>query len=246
MSIFILLFSFSLAFANSFNMDVDGLCFANGSEELKRFGPLGKLGHKKGVCQGMSGLVAAFHEHASFKPTKDKMTDNEAFWAVQELRRYHSGGCASKKKIEIAGFSNLKEFCQSHRDLLLSNAIDYNADIAVREISWNLDEFLIVQDSPLTTTLGRKKIQSSIDNFRKHLVSGRWPLMLYYTHVVAVHSVHNEFINGKLSKVVFGIYDSNYSKSIQYTIQYSDDGLPKAGQRMIWDVTPSRLTTVCW
>lgn len=246
MSIFILLFSFSLAFANSFNMDTDGLCFVNHNEELKRFGPLGKLGHKKGVCQGMSGLVAAFHEHAKFKPNKDKMTDNEAFWALQELRRYHSGGCGSKKKVEITGFSNLKEFCQSHRDLLMANAIDYNADIAIREISWNLDEFLILQDSSLTTLLGRKKIQTSLENFKKQLLSGRWPLMLYYSHVVAVHSIQNEFKNGKLSKVVLGIYDSNYSKSMEYAIHYSEDGLPKAGQRMVWDITPSRLTTVCW
>jgi len=131
--------------AASFQMERDGLCFKNANSELRRFGPLGELGSKQGVCQGMSGLVSAFHEHASFQPSKTKMTDNEAYHAVLDLRRLHSGGCGKNKKVKITGFANLNEFCQAHKDLLMANAIDYNADIAVREISTNLDQFLMFQ-----------------------------------------------------------------------------------------------------
>ncbi len=227
--------------AATFSMEKDGLCFRNADPGLRSFGPMGVLGSKKGVCQGMSGIVSAFHEHAKFSPGKSKMTYNEALAAMAELRRYHSGGCALKKNVEITGYANLNEFCRAHKSLLMANAIDYNADIAVREISWNLDEFLILQDSPITSTLGRINLHASVESLRKRLGSGRWPLMLYYSHVVGVHSVTTH-----KDKVVFGLYDSNYGSSIEYTVNYAKDGLPKSGQKMIWDTTPDRLTTVCW
>jgi hypothetical protein len=225
----------------SFSMNKDGLCFTNGTPELRRFGPMGELGSKKGICQGMSGIVSAFHEHASFQPTKTKMTYNEAMDAISELRRYHSGGCKLKKKVQITGYSNLFDFCKAHKNLLMANAIDYNTDIAVREISWNLEEFLILQDAPIKTNLGRLNLHAKVESLREDLKQGRWPLLLYYSHVVAVHSVTKTS-----DKVVFEIYDSNYSTSIEYTVAYSSDGLPKSGQKMIWNTTPNRLTTACW
>lgn len=123
----------------------------------------------------------------------------------------------------------------------MANAIDYNLDLAIREISWNLDQFLVYQDTPLTSLGARQIFHTKIESIRKHYREGRWPLLLYYSHVVAVHSVVKY-----ADKIVFGIYDSNYSTSIEYVITYGNDGLPKAGQKMIWDTTPDRLTTICW
>lgn len=234
------LFSFS-ALAAPFNFAADGLCFQNGDPELKRFGPMGQLGSKKGICQGMSGIVSAVREHATFQPTKSKMSANDAFWAMAELRRYHSGGCSSSKKVKITGYANLQEFCRDHKDLLMANAIDYNADIAIREIGWNIDEFLIYTDNPITSLGGRRLMHSHINTLIDYVNEGKWPLLLYYSHVVGIHSV----VKTK-DKVTFGIYDSNYSKSIEYSIAYSSDGLPKPGQKMVWNATPDRLTTVCW
>jgi hypothetical protein len=228
-------------FAAPFSMEKDGLCFKNADPELRRFGPLGVLGSNKGVCQGMSGIVSAFHEHATFRPSKAKMTDNEAMSAVAWLRQYHSGGCELTKKVEIDGYANLNEFCKDHKDLLMANAIDYNADIAIREISWNLEEFLSYQHTPLVTMKGRQLLHSHVESIRKIFRSGRWPLLLYHSHVVTVHSVMKY-----ADKMVFGIYDSNYSTSIEYVITYGPDNLPKSGQKMIWNTTPDRLTTVCW
>ena len=244
--ILLILSLLSLSVFAGFDATKDSLCFTNMNSELRRFGPMGELGHKKGVCQGMSGLVSAFHEHAKFVPHKSKMTYNEAQAAIAELRRYHSGGCSLKKKVQIKGFSNLNDFCKAHKDLFMGNAIDYNADIAVREISWKLDEFLFLQDGPINSKLNRIKMHSNVESLRERLSQGRWPLMLYYSHVVTVHSAAMFYKGGKRSKVVFGLYDSNYSRSISYEVRYGTDGLPEKGQKMVWDVTPSRLTTLCW
>lgn len=248
MKTLIMLLSSFLSFSTfaAFDMAKDGLCFLNADKELRRFGPMGELGSKKGVCQGMSGLVSAFHEHAKFSPHKTKMTYSEAMVAVAELRRYHSGGCGLNKKVEIKGFANLNDFCRSHKDLLMGNAIDYNADIAVREISWKLDEFLYLQDDAINSKLNRIKMHNNVESLRKRLSNGRWPLMLYYSHVVTVHNATVFTKAGVRSRVVFGLYDSNSSRSITYEVRYGADGLPAQGQRMIWDITPSRLTTVCW
>jgi hypothetical protein len=244
--VLILSLLFFFAEAKAFNFDTDGLCFKNGSEELKRFGPLGQLGHKKGICQGMSGVVSAFLEHAVFKPNKKKMGFSEASWAVTDILRLHSGGCSPKKKIEISGYSSLNDFCRTHKDLLMANSIDYNADIAFREISWKMDQFLFFEDSPIQSLHGRLKLHKNLLSLKNRLSEGRYPLMLYYSHVVMIHSLSNLYSEGKLSKVVLGIYDSNFSRSTEYVIDYSHDALPKIGQRMIWDITPSRMTTPCW
>ena len=228
------------AIAADFSLERDGLCFKNADPELRRFGPLGRLGSTEGVCQGMSGLVSAFHEHAIFRPLKSKMIYNEALNAVNELRRYHSGGCSLKKKIEISGFAHLNEFCQAHKDLFMESSIDYNADIAIREIAWNLDQFLILKNAPIVSLKGRRSLHSKIESLREQLAKGHWPLLLYYRHVVTVHSaIKTE------DKVVFEIYDSNL-RTVEFVINYDIDGLPLSGQKMIWDITPNRLTTACW
>lgn len=236
----------SLSAIAAFSVDKDGLCFKNADPALRKFGPLGVLGSNKGVCQGMSGIVSAFHEHAKFSPGKAKLTYNESMSAMAELRRYHSGGCKLSRKVEITGYANLNEFCRAQKDLFMAHAIDYNTDIAIREISWNIDEFLILQDSQITSYLGRVNFHNSVESLRKRLSAGRWPLMLYYSHVVTVLSVTNHYANGIKDKVTFGLYDSNYSTSTEYVVHYAKDGLPKSGQKMIWDTTPSRLTTICW
>lgn len=222
-----------------FNMASDGLCFTNGTPELRRFGPLGKLGDKKGICQGMSGIVSAFHENAQFAPREAKLSPAKAAQVLANLRRLHSGDC--NKRIKISGYANLQEFCGDHRDLLMKNAIQYNADIAVREISWKLTEFLYYKDSKITSDSERQKLHNNIQSMRKELGRGRWPLLLYYSHVVGVFSAVER--NGG---VTFGIYDSNYSHTIEIHVPYDWDGLPMAGQKMLWDLSPRRATTICW
>ncbi len=194
----------------------------------------------------MSGIVSAFHEHAKFNPSKKKMDQADTYWALSEIIRYHSGGCSTKMKVSIDGFSNLQELCSAYKDLFMSTAIAYNTDIAIREISWNLDSFLIYQNSPITHTLDRFNLHQKVHSLIQLVNKGQWPLMLYYSHVVAVHNVEIKYKSNKIEKVIFGIYDSNYATSISYTIPYSEDGLPSPGQKMIWNTTPKRLTTVCW
>lgn len=247
LTIFILLSCLNSSFIYSFNSETDSLCFLNQNGEFSDFGYIGEFSDKKGVCQGMSGLVSAFHAHAKFVPNRPKMSDGEAYFALGDLRHYHSGGCSSSKKVEIAGYKNLKEFCHDHKNLLKGEAILYNADIAVREISWNLASFLMYQDTPIVSNMARFKLHQAVMSFKKRLNAGKWPLMLYYSHVVAVHKMRIiKDQNQVIKSIKLALYDPNEVSSEEYTIEYSTDGLPKAGQKMLWDTTPSRLTTICW
>lgn len=230
------------AFGSDFNFDVDGLCFKNGTEELREFGPLGRLGDKKGVCQGMSGIVSGFHESAIFNPAIDQLSESEAFQAIEEVVEKHSSGCKGARVI-IGGYSNLQEFCRDFKKLFLSKSIKYNTDIALREIVPHYMEFQRVKKEPVTNVEGLKKIHEAVESIKKKLSEGRWPLMLYFSHVVSVHSVQEVVVDGKLQKVIFGIYDSNFATTIQYEVPYVGE-LP-APQKMIWEITPKRSRGDC-
>jgi hypothetical protein len=227
-----------------FNFATDGLCFRNGTEELREFGPLGRLGDEKGVCQGMSGIVSGFHEQANFQAASARLTESETFHALEDIVRRHSAGC-SREKIVIRGYSNLQELCRDHKRIFLSKSIAYNADIAIKEIAPLYLEFQSFKAKPVNTSSGRKKIHRAIEAIRKKLALGRWPLMLYFSHVVSVVALKDEFTHGKLSKVTMEIYDSNYQASLKYEIPYDLDDLPAMGQKMIWEITPERKLVPC-
>ena len=241
----ILLLLFIPTFAEAdFNFATDGLCFRNGTEELREFGPLGRLGDEKGVCQGMSGIVSGFYEQTSFEPERQRLSESEAFHALEDVVKMHSANC-SRKKVVISGYSNLQEFCRDHKRLFLAKSISYNADIAVKEIAPLYLEFQSYKKKPVTTSVGRRKIHKAVEIIRKKLSQGRWPLMLYFSHVVSVVSIKDEFTHGKLSKVILGIYDSNYEATLKYEIPYELDDLPGIGQKMIWEITPERKFVPC-
>ena len=65
----------------------------------------------------------------------------------------------------------------------------------------------------MASMTGRKLLHSKVEEIRRIYRSGHWPLLLYHGHVVAVHSVM-KYAN----KMVFGIYDANYSNSTEYVI----------------------------
>jgi hypothetical protein len=232
--------------ARSFDITQDGLCFKNYDPVFREFGILGTLARKEGICQGMTGLVSAFYEHATFSPHQPKLTTSETIEAIEELRRYHSGACKLSRKVEIKGYKNLNEFCRDHKKVFMAQTIDYNADIAIREISWKLDELFIIKNKKMVSSIERFRLHQQIESLRKKLSLGRWPLMLYYKHVIGVYAISDQYKNGKLHSVILKTYDSNYSSPSTYLIEYDLDGLPKAGYKMIWDTTPSRLTTMCW
>lgn len=236
--------AFTMNLFASYQYAQDGLCFLNADKELANFGPLGRLGVKEGICQGMSGLVSAFHEKAEFIPSSRKISDTEAFFALKDIMRLHSGGC-KKGKVKIHGYANLQEFCQSHKSLLMESAIQYNLDIAIREIGWNIGDFLYYKDRILTNQRDLAKINKTVSKIKKYLQAGKWPLFLYYKHAVTIHSMKEEYLAGKLSKVKLQAYDSNFKMSVEIVVEYAN-GKVKSGQRMIWDITPNRLTTICW
>jgi hypothetical protein len=81
---------------------------------------------------------------------------------------------------------------------------------------------------------------------RERLAAGRWPLLLYYSHVVTVIA-RREGIDARGRAVEeFEVIDPNQWALRALRVPYGSDGLPAAGESpMLWEVTPTRNWAGC-
>ncbi len=231
LALLVLLFS-GLSSAQGFDMSTYALCFQNHAPELRSYGPLGRLGAKKGVCQGVSGIVSAFKENAVFNPGVQAQGPREAKSLLREVLDLYSH--ASPKKVTVNGYANLQEFCRARRELFLKTAIAFNASIALHEITPLLPQFWSMKGRPIVGEGERLRLHRTVERLRRSLAEGRWPLLLYYSHVVTVFS-----LEAHPEGVLLGVYDSNMLAPVSYLVRYTQD-LPSEGQRMLWEITPKR------
>jgi len=222
-----------------FDLETDSLCFLNFDPELATMGLLGKLGAKKGICQGIAGTAAAFLENVEFDPSGEKpASERQARGLVRDAIRLHKRGCGDR--VRIPGYSSLNELCRDHRRMFLKRSLYYNADIALHEILAVLPRFLIHKAKPVTKRPDRLRIHRALESIERDLEAGRAPLLMYYSHVVLVHALRYEASDGRVARAVLDVYDSNVDYPRRWTVEYGADGLPAPGNRMIWNVTPSR------
>jgi hypothetical protein len=127
--------------------DQDQLCFLNFDPRLADSGVpvLGDYAVDHGVCQGMGGIMAAFHEGARFAPEQARpATEADAEALLRAVMRAHAGGCgpvAASARVAVPGFVGLREFCGAFPRLFLREAVTYNASIATVEIAPRWPEF---------------------------------------------------------------------------------------------------------
>lgn len=221
--------------ARPFDFSADTLCFENSDPDLAKADPiLGKLGVKKGVCQGIAGLSAAFYEHVVFDPTAPKELDGErkveSF--IRDLRtRYRFG--PSDSKVRVGGYADLKSFCADYRMVFLRQSARFNAEIAISDILPVYPSFLAHKSKSIKSSRDQDRLARFIRSVNKTLEEGRLPLILVYSHVVAVLSSQTR--TGATDLLV---YDSNHKAPRTWTIALDPDGRPSLGNRMHWEITP--------
>lgn len=228
------------AHAHEYHPDIDALCFQNSDPELSRVGVpiLGSLGVKEGVCQGMAGVTAAFLENARFDASVPVvLSDEEVRGFIEQLvQRHQRGTSGANAMMVIPGARGLRDFCSQHRREFMRASILYNADIATHEILPLLPELYALKRGPLRNLNDQLRLRVELAAIATHLREGRYPLMLYFKHVVMVTGVREHE-----GRVELSAYDSNHpDEVVKYFVEFDADGLPAISNFMFWDVTPQR------
>lgn len=217
----------------------DALCFKNADPELSQAGVpiLGSLGVKEGICQGIAGVTAAFLENAKFSP--EIQTNDDAIEVrsqIQKLVSLHQH--ASRDTIAINGAKNIKEFCEQNKKEFMRASILYNAEIASREILPVLPELYTLKKTALRGTQDQLRLQAELQSIEATLKSGRYPLMLYFKHVVMV-TQFKEAIDTNGRTIKLSVYDSNHPDQIvDHVFSFDVTDLPSLSNYMVWDITP--------
>lgn len=223
----------------AFNMG-QGLCFVNKDAALsKAVWGLGALARKKGACQGMSAIVAAFLERVEFVPGARRLDADLVEDQIKGIMKDYRRGC-SLRKVRITGYNNLNELCGAHREFFLEQSIWNNADIAVREIRGQLLDFLAHRDLPVTERSDQYEMAATLRRFRHWLQIGRKPLLLVFSHVQTVLAVQDTKSAAGTPQVVLWLYDPNTNNLSRHEVNLDSGRVPSRGQRKFWDVTPNR------
>lgn len=217
-----------------------GLCFVNKDAGLtKAVWGLGALARKKGACQGMSSIVAAFMERVEFDPARPRIDGDITETMIKGMMKEYRRGCA-RRVLRIPGYRNLNELCSDHREFFLKQAIWNNADIAVNEIAGRLIDFLSRRNRPIAAARDRTDMAHAIRTFRYWLGLGRKPLILVYSHVMTVLDVQDTLSEAGTPQTILWLYDPNTNSVSRYEVNLDPDGLPSRGQKKFWEITPNR------
>lgn len=222
-----------------FEMGKDALCFRNADPDLAKTGipVLGSLGVKKGVCQGMAGIARAFRENVEFLSKGDADSPAEVARLLDRAVRANRAG--SREKIQVRGFGSLAALCAANRMAFLKKAVWLNSEIAVSDILPRYLAFNRLKDRALGTQPNpealRRQLGIALTDARDALREGRYPLVLFYSHVVLAWA-HSELQDAQgARRIELTVYDSNRPEGLR-TLSYplASDGLPTASNSMIW------------
>ncbi len=225
----LLVLFFSVYAHAAFHMGKDDLCFLNKDPDLAQFGFWGELGVREGVCQGMAGLSKIYKENVEFRPEHPK---NRELNLQSIFDAYNSYRIRPSQKIVITGYKGLNALCRDYRNVFLKQSIDLNRDIAIHDILPIYPQFNLIKDHPTENFAQQISMDLTVRRQRGLLQTGRYPLILVYSHVMLVTSIRKVGLGYE-----YTYYDSNYKDFKGRRIDYGPNGLPVLGQRMIWDIT---------
>lgn len=223
-----------------FDMAKDALCFKNGDPELAKTGIpiLGSLGANKGVCQGMAGIAAAFRENVEFLPGAEP--DSPKAVARSLDRAVSANRAGSRKKIEIRGYASVFDLCRANRIAFLRKAIWVNADIGVKDIFLaHYGAFQRLKKDPIGSKSDalslRRQLRDHLADAVSELREGKYPLLLYFSHVVLVRGYRDVAEASGRRRVDLEVYDSNHPEALRtISIPIAADGLPGGESPMYW------------
>jgi hypothetical protein len=222
-----------------FEMSKDALCFKNGDPDLAKTGipVLGKLGVKKGVCQGIAAISGALRENAEFVP-------NAPADAPSEIERKLASAVAanregSRAKIQIMGFSSVEALCQANRMAFLKKAVWLNSEIIVSDILPVYLQFSRLKKAPIETQKNpealRRQLADTLAQTLAELREGRYPLLMFFSHVVLVRGYHDVLDEDGSRRIDLEVYDSNRMEALRtIPVTMAADGLPSGKNPMYW------------
>ena len=220
-----------------YHPETDALCFKNADPELANAGVpiLGKLGVEQGVCQGIAGVTAAFLENATFVPELPSTgNQQEVRTLIQKLVSLHQSG--ERSLTLITGSKNIKEFCGKNKKEVMRAAILYNAEIAADEILPLLPQLFTLKKKSLRGPGDQEQLLHELRSIETTLQNGRYPLMLYFKHVVMV-TAFNEVFSSFGREIHLTVYDSNHPDEIvTHVYPLEMNGLPMQSNYMVWNL----------
>jgi hypothetical protein len=212
----------------------DALCFENGDPDLAHVGIpiLGSLGVKEGVCQGIAGVTAAFLENAQFEPSIEPIETADKI--VHQLVENHRQGI--RVKTIIPGSKNIREYCEKNKREFMRESILYNAEIATHQILQHVPLLFKLKKNVLRNRSDQNMLLAQLRTIEDTLSSGRYPLMLYYKHVVMVTAFSEKILEtGRV--VELSVYDSNHPNEIViHLFELDMDGLPTLSNYLVWNI----------
>lgn len=222
-----------------FDLTKDALCFRNGDPDLAKTGVpiLGSLGARKGVCQGIAGIAAAFRENVEFVPNADR--DSPTAVSRRLDRAIAANRAGSRGKIAIRGYASLFDLCRANRMTFLRKSIWVNAEIGVSEIFLpHYGAFLRLKKDPIGSKSDalslRRELRDHLADARAELREGKYPLLLYYSHVVLVRG-YRDIAEASGKRIDLEVYDSNHPEALRtISVPIAADGLPSGENPMYW------------
>ncbi len=190
-----------------FDIKKDALCFGNSGFTGGSF-PLQNIANGYGACQGMVGLSRAFKLYARFRCDGEKLNRAQVLGKITQLRQIQRQNCS--QTVDIPGYCSLKDLCYDHRGLLESQAIDVNAELAVRKILPDLPYLLMgaTRETP-------KRNVATLQTLLRELRKGRYPLMHYAYHVVMVTGLKIvKPVGSDGFEAVLTLYNPNYPDTV--------------------------------
>jgi hypothetical protein len=222
-----------------FDLEKDGLCFKNADPDLVNAAPwpLGKIGVKRGICQGIAGTAGAFMQNAEFAPDQSRpQSVGEAHQIIKRVIRHYK--YHQSDKVTVPGYENLNSFCRDYRRLFLREAAILNLNIAVKEILPVMVSFKKYKDKPLLNEKSRARLMRVLQSLEDGLHQGRPPLLMYYSHVVLLLGYSVVETGGVPSFIRLDVYDSNFGALRTKYVPIDETGEPSASSTMLWNITP--------
>lgn len=218
-----------------FHPEADALCFRNADPDLAKVGIpiLGKFGVNEGVCQGIAGVTAAFLENAQFEPSMQFLESSEKI--IHQLVESHRRGL--RVKTIVPGSKNIREFCDKNKREFMREAILYNADLATRKILPHISLLFTLKKNHLRGPEDQSMLMNHLRSLEETLLNGRYPLMLYFKHVVMVTSFKEKISDSGERWIELETYDSNLPEAmVVHLFKLNLDGLPALANYMVWNI----------
>lgn len=224
-----------------FRIEHDNVSIRNAHDGYSFTGafPFGVIGDQEGVCEGISGVTAAFLRHAVFRPAQSRAPSGVAQEQIDATLAAYRTGC--NLQVEIAGYRDLWELSTFEGSYLRTRIVDMNLANIKEQALAHLGSLFFERDPRRLKEIVQGTLPTLIDD----LQNGRYPLILYRSHVVMAYGIDVRLSrDGRTMRYAIQYFDPNWRRITGAMEVITDAGtglvlqMPEVGP--IWNVSPDR------